>query len=201
MKREELVARNLRLSAARHSVTPRQKARQAMAALIGQDACRPDHIGRAAAHPPHSSRPFGRRPVDPAGHYGPARGIPGSRAAGPCQSPGDIGVCESAGTGCCADHGFPRHQPQPAAAATGTLATGAAYSQAAARSPLFGSPDPAPGSLVGRAGYLAGRHPAAHWLRTGGNHALPYASHPAAPRARPAAQPASRGCPGRASGE
>ena len=61
MKREELVARNLRLSAARHSVTPRQKARQAILRSLARMPVapttadvqkrilliRPDHLGDA----------------------------------------------------------------------------------------------------------------------------------------------------------
>ncbi len=61
MKREELVARNLRVSAARHSVSPRQKARQAMLRSLARMPVaptlvdvqqrilliRPDHMGDA----------------------------------------------------------------------------------------------------------------------------------------------------------
>ncbi len=61
MKREEIVARNLRLSAARHSVTPRQKARQAILRSLARMPVapttadmqkrilliRPDHLGDA----------------------------------------------------------------------------------------------------------------------------------------------------------
>ena len=201
MKREALVARNLRLSAARHAGSPRQRARQmflrSLVTLPLPPATqaesqriliiRPDHLGDALLTMPAI---LALRDSFPAADL---QALASPQAATViAESPALHGVqtLEFPGISRAAQRG-PLAPWQLALRTARQLRSGGFASALILR----------PESLVGRAGHLAGGDPAAHRLRPGANNTFPHPGHSTAPRARPAAQPASGQRPDRAARE